>query len=223
MSETPLAPDFLEARKTLFKLMNGVGDRFEMLWDNKSDLLAIWNRSMETSEALKDMKSRDALDVLPPKAKALSKLFAYLGLVESLGVTLMDMALTLLIVNGREMHVRKEGGIMHVSTLKDLHKLDLIYKLGFLKANKLQFVAGVVNRQLRNDIAHLKFRIEENGEVKGSDGNLVNVDNTLTEFWSRVEQIISIFEHIRFLHFIQQRGNTTDWQNVPQPTESHDS
>lgn len=200
--------------------MNGTGNRFEMLWDNKGDLLANWNRSVETSEALKDMKAQDALNALPPKAKALSKLFAYLGLVESLGVTLMDMALMLLIANGREMHIRKDKGIMHVSTLKELRKLDLIYKLGFLKANKLEFIASMVNRQLRNDIAHLNFRIEESGEVKGSNGQPVNVDDTLTEFWKRVGQIISIFEYIQFLRFLEQMGSASDGQNILRPAES---
>jgi hypothetical protein len=216
MNEASTTPDLLDARATLGNLMYSAQN--QILWDNRNDLLATWKRSIETSEALKDMKARDALEMLPPKAKALSKLFAYLGLVESLGVTLMDMTLMLLIANGREMHIRKDKGIMHVSTLRDLRKLDLIYKLGFLKANKLEFVAGVVNRQLRNDIAHLKFRIEESGEVIDSNGQRVNIDNTLTEFWKRVDHIISIFEYIQFLRFMEQYGNTG--QNTLQPSES---
>jgi hypothetical protein len=209
MVETPIDPDFSEARKTFVKLMAGSGNRYDILWDNKDELLAIWNKSVEISEALKDMKSQDALNTLSPKTKALSKLFAYLGLVESLGVTLMDMSLILLIANGKEMHTRKDGGLMHVSTLKDVHKLNLNYKLGFLNENKLRFVGSLVNRQLRNDIAHLKFRIEENGEIKGSNGNRIDIDETLREFWKKVEQIISIFDHIQFLNFIKQKKITT--------------
>ncbi len=216
MNGIPTDTDFLETRKTLVKLMANTGNRFEILWDNKADLLATWKKSVETSEVLKDMKAQDALDMLAPKAKALSKLFAYLGLVESLGVALMDMALILLIANGKEMHIRAKG-IRHVSTLRELRKLDLVYKLEFLGANKLGFFAGVVNRQLRNEIAHLKFTIEENGEIKDSNNQTVNIDAILTEFWQRVGQIISIFDYIRFLPFLeQQTGDTTRTTNLMQ-------
>jgi hypothetical protein len=208
-SEEKKSPELLETQKLLSKLMHGSGS-FELLWDNKDDLLVSWNKSKEASEALKDMKAQEALNVLPPKSKALTKLFAYLGLVESLGVTLMDMALMLCIANGKEMHTYKGGGIMHISTLKDLRKLNLSYKIEFLKANKLGFVGGVVNNDLRNDIAHLKFLVEENGEVRGSNGRTVNIDDTLTDFWKRVGEIIHIFDHIEFLPFIQQKKIETN-------------
>jgi hypothetical protein len=217
LSQTAVSPDYADAERIFVKLMAGATD---ILWDNKNDLLATWNRSVETSEALKDMKAQDALIILPPKARALSKLFAYLGLVESLGVTLMDMSLILLIANGKEVHIRKDKGIMHVSTLKELRKLDLIYKLGFLTANKLEFIAGMVNRPLRNDIAHLKFSIGEEGEVKGSNGQVVNVDDVLREFWKRVGEIIAIFDHIQFLHFIEQGRIASGEQGALRPTGS---
>lgn len=217
MSENPLSPDFEETRIVFAKLMVGTGHRFELLWNNRESLLATWNRSVEASEALKDMKSQEALNMLPPKAKALSKLFAYLGLVESLGATLIDMTLMLLIANGIEMHIRKEGGIMHVSNLKDLRRLNLGYKLGFLDENELKFVSAVVNRQLRNDIAHLKFRVEESGEVKGSNEQTVNVDENLTEFWKKVGQVISIFDDIRFLRFMEQGRFGEDAKNALRP------
>jgi hypothetical protein len=197
----------METQKLLLKLMHA--GSFEVFWDNKDDLLVSWNKSKETSEALKDMKAQDALNVLPFKSKALAKLFAYLGLVESLGVTLMDMALILLIANGKEMHIRGKG-IRHVSTLKELRRLDLVYKPEFLGANKLGFVGDVVDRHLRNDIAHLKFTIDEKGEVKGSGCNIVNIDAVLTTFWKKVEEIIQIFDHIGFLPFIQQKKTETD-------------
>jgi hypothetical protein len=210
MSEEKKSPEFLETQKLLLKLMHGPGS-FELLWDNKDDLLVSWNKSKETSEALKDMKAQEALNVLPSKSKSLTKLFAYLGLVESLGVTLMDMALILLIANRKEMHMRgKGGGIRHVSTLKELRRLDLVYKLEFLVANKLGFVAGVVSRNLRNDIAHLKFAIDENGEVKDSGGHTVNIDGVLTDFWKKVGEIIQIFDRIEFLPFIHQKKIETD-------------
>jgi hypothetical protein len=82
----------------------------------------------------------------------------------------------------------------------------------------LEFVSDVVNRQLRNDIAHLNFRVEENGEVKRSNGETINVDESLTKFWKKVEKIISIFDHIRLLHFIEQGRIASGEQSALRPT-----
>jgi len=207
MTEGSVSPDYLEAKKILSRLLSNTGARIEMLYDNRRDLQTTWNKSKEASETLKDMKNREALNNLPPKARSISKLFAYLGLVESLGVTLIDMALVLLIANGEEMHIRQGGGIRHVSTLKELRKLDLVYKLEFLKANMLQFVGGVINRELRNNIAHLKFQIEENGDIVDSNRQSVNIDDELQKFWERVGHLISLFEEIRFLKWVESVGH----------------
>jgi len=207
MNEGSVSQDPLEAQRILSSLLSNTGARIEMLYDNRRELQTSWNRSKGASEILKDMKNREALNTLMPKARSISKLFAYLGLVESLGVTLIDMALILLIANGRELHIRHGGGIRHVSTLKELRKLDLFYKLEFLKANKLEFVGDLVNRKLRNEIAHLNFQIEENGDIVDSNGQQINIDDKLEKFWERVGHIISIFEEIKFLNWVENIGH----------------
>jgi len=70
----------------------------------------------------------------------------------------------------------------------------------------LQFVGGVTNRELRNDIAHLKFQIEENGDIVDSNRQSVNIDDKLEKFWERVGHIISIFKKIRFLNWVESVG-----------------
>jgi hypothetical protein len=207
MNETSVPTDREEARRKLWGLMHPVRGYAEILFNNRRDLAATWKKSKETAEALKDMKAQEYLNALEPKARSISKLFAYLGLVESLGVTLMDMALMLLIANGMDMHTRLgKGGMKHVSTLKELRKLDLSYKLEFLNASGLGFLTKVINRQLRNEIAHLKFKIEQNGEIKGSDERNIDIGNVLTDFWQKVREIISIFEEIKFLDWVEKGG-----------------
>jgi hypothetical protein len=198
---TPLDPEYLNIRRTFRELMN-IAEHSHLFWANKADLITAWNKSVEISEALKDMKSQHALDSLAPKNQSLSKLFAYLGLVESLGVTFVDMTLMLLVANGKEVHIRKDGGMMHLTKFRDLPRINLIYKLGFLDENGLGFVSNMINRQLRNDIAHLKFKIGDDGEIRGSGNNIVKIDEVLAEFWQKIEKIMALFDYISFLRFL---------------------
>jgi len=132
-------------------------------------------------------------------------MLVYLGLVESLGTAFIDMALMLLIANGKEMHTRGPY-IKHVASLKELQKLDLAYKLSFLKSYGLPLFLNVINRQLRNDIAHLKFRIKDEGALEDSKGSTVDIDETIEKFWETIRDIESIFDEIGFTQWLSQEG-----------------
>ena len=58
-----------------------------------------------------------------------------MGLVESLGVNLIDMVLMLLVANGREIHMKYP--IKHVESFEDLNKITLADKLDLLKDYKI--------------------------------------------------------------------------------------
>jgi hypothetical protein len=170
------------------------------LWDKRKELGELWDRAGETSLTLQYLKTGDYILKLPPKAKPMAKLLVYLGLVESLGVAFMDMALMLLIANGKEMHTRRY--VKHVTSLKELQKLDLAYKQYFLKSYDLPMFSKLVNRQLRNDIAHLKFRIEEDGKIKDSGDCEVDIDGATEEFWTRLFALTGIFDKVGFTHWL---------------------
>ena len=181
--------------------------RLDILWDdNRKALADAWEEAQKTSDALKDMKSVSALHDLSPVPQAYAKLFAYLGLVEGLGVTLIDITSLLLIANGKDMHFRKGGGVMHVARFKDLHKLNILYKLEFLEAHKLGFISKIVNRNLRNNIAHLGFTVTETGKIKDKNEQQINIDAEIEAFWKRVGEIISTFDERGLLRFINQEG-----------------
>ena len=179
----------------------------DILWDdNRKALADAWEKAQKTSEALKDMKSVSAFHDLPPVSQAYAKLFAYLGLVEGLGVTLIDITSLLLIANGKDMHFRKGGGIMHVSRFSDLHKLNLSYKLEFLEAHELGFISEIVDRHLRNTIAHLGFTVSGAGKIEDKNKQEINIDAEIEAFWNRVLGIIKTFDEKGLLRFINEKG-----------------
>lgn len=91
-------------------------------------------------------------------------LFAYLGLIESLGNCIIDRVVMLLVANGRDFHIEcryTTPRIKHVTSIKDLEeeRVPLTTKLHFLKDNGVTELALVVDSELRNAIAHLRFNI----------------------------------------------------------------
>lgn len=204
MTEGMITP---EEKNRLGILFAGGLVNLDILWeDNRKALADAWEKAQKTSDALKDMKSVSALRDLSPVPRAYAKLFAFLGLIEGLGVTLIDITSLLLIANGKDMHFRKGGGMMHVSRYEDLHKLNLSYKLEFLEAHELGFVSKIVNRNLRNSIAHLSFAITEAGTIRDSGNNEININAEIETFWKRVGEIVATFDERGLPRFIEQEG-----------------
>lgn len=99
---------------------------------------------------------------------ALSLLFLYLGAVESIGNSVVDILVLLLVANGRDFHIECRGyrtpRIRHVLSIeKDLEKerVPLGTKLSFLRENGIETVTSIIDSELRNNIAHLKFDVKE--------------------------------------------------------------
>jgi virulence-associated protein VapD len=92
--------------------------------------------------------------------------FSYLGLVESLGNSIVDLLVLLLVANGRDFHIeclRTTPRIKHALTIEDLEKekVPLTTKLNFMRDNNLRFIASLIDTDLRNTIAHLKFETRD--------------------------------------------------------------
>jgi len=195
--ETKLS-EYDRTEKTLRKLLIHVKLEY---WDVRGELSDLWDSSTETSLNLQYLKASTVMKSLPPKSKPMIKMLVYLGLVESLGTTFIDMALILLIANGKEMHTRGPY-INHVTSLKELRKLDLAYKLAFLKRHKLPLFLKIVDRKLRNDIAHLKFKIDCDGAIRNSKGSSVDIDEVIQKFWKAMSEIESIFDEVGFTKWL---------------------
>lgn len=100
-------------------------------------------------------------------------MFVYLGLIESLGNCIVEMACMLLIANGRDFHIQRRFGIpriKHVDSIKDFEKekVPLGMKLAFLEGNNVTELASVIDTEIRNSVAHLDFDIrKESIYIKG--------------------------------------------------------
>jgi hypothetical protein len=190
--------DYEKTKKTLSKLMRHIPPEF---WDMRGELGGLWDNAGKTSLNLQYLKTDAVTQSLPQESKPMIKMLVYMGLVESLGVAFIDMALMLLIANGQEMHTRGPY-IRHVSSLKELQRLDLAYKLNFLRNYELPLFSEIVNRELRNEVAHLKFKIESDGTVRDSKGALVDINKAIERFWKTIMDIQLIFDGCGFTRFL---------------------
>lgn len=108
------------------------------------------------------------------------------------------MLLLILIANEYEVHTRRPYS-KHVTSFEELADIDLGFKLKFLKDNGINIAERIVDRELRNIIAHLKFRILENGDVRDRVNNRVLMDEKISRFWHAVDTLKLVFEDCRLL------------------------
>jgi len=136
------------------------------------------------------------------REKTLIKLFGYLGLVETIGTSMVDFALLLLILDNRAFHIestRTVPPIRHATSLRDFEdeNISLGAKLGFLRQNNLAFLPKFIKRTLRNRIAHLTFEIDNNGafyyEGRGANRRRknINIDYEI----GRIYRVIAAFKN----------------------------
>jgi hypothetical protein len=95
-------------------------------------------------------------------------LFRYLGFIESIGTSLLDMLILLLVANGHVLHVERVHEvprIVHAKDFTDLRDVSLASKINFLKRNGCSESAKLIDRKLRNAIAHLNFKIDSKGNI----------------------------------------------------------
>jgi hypothetical protein len=132
----------------------------------------------------------------------MSKMLAYLGLVESLGGKMMDMALLLLDLHTRGAYAK------HVETFEELEDVwDLDYKLKFLDSEGISiFREKIVNKNLRDSIAHLNFRIEDDGTIRDRGNNEIHVDNEISKFWTGIDTLQIALEDIGFLKWLEEKS-----------------
>lgn len=115
------------------------------------------------------------------------RLFSYLGLVESIGNTVTDIIVMVLVANGIDFHVESVHStprIRHVNSIEDLDKnrVPLTAKLNFLRDNQISVFPSVVDSELRNKIAHMDFEIKRNQIwIKGKQASEV-----VTLAWCRL-------------------------------------
>jgi len=92
--------------------------------------------------------------------------FWYFGLLESVGNSLADFLVMLLVANGKDFHIEslhRTPRIRHATSVKDLEeeRVPLTTKLNFMNENGLSQICSVIDTNFRNSIAHMKIDIEK--------------------------------------------------------------
>lgn len=182
------------------------GTRYEMLKKNCGDFVERWEEAKRISEILRDMKNLDASATILPKFRAMNKMLVYLGLVESLGVSLADIVLVLLIANEKEVHTESRSS-RHVARIKELEDIELGYKMAFLKEEGIEIFSRFINKTTRNKIAHLDFTIDDKGIItSGENYEPIKIDECIDDFWKGVRTLELVFEDIGFAEWFERRN-----------------
>jgi predicted RNA-binding protein len=183
-----------------------VTPQYEIFEKNCRPLFKKWKEAQNISQILRELKT----EVVYPNLmlKSMSKMLAYLGLVESLGVKMMDMALLLLIANGEELHTRGAYA-KHVKTFEELEDVwDLDYKLKFLDSAEISiFREKIMNKTLRDKIAHLNFKIENDGTIRDQGNNEIHIDDEISKFWQGIDILQVALEDLDFLIWLEERSS----------------
>lgn len=205
--------DYKNTRENLERLLRNIRDvpandyrsaRAKLFWRNE-EIEDRWDEAEKISVILRQMKG----EVTYPseRVKSMSKMLAYLGLVESLGSTFMDITLLLLIANGLDVHTRR-GVLKHVTKLDELKGVDTGEKLHILKTEGFEIFKKLFDVDCRNVIAHLKFTIGENGQItRKADNQPINIDKAISDFWFAVTVYTNALQDAGFLRFTAVREN----------------
>lgn len=174
-------------------------ERYEAFVVNSKDFYDRWKETEKIGEILRILKS--SFGGKEKKLESMMKLLAYLGLAESLGVTLLDMVLLMFIANGTDIHTRRPY-LRHIEKLDELKDIDLSDKQKFLKHRGLKEFSTFINRNDRNAIAHLKFKINGEGEIVKTDNRPINIDLDIERFWQGIDTMKQVFIDIGFWEWL---------------------
>ena len=130
------------------------------------------------------------------------ELFTYMGLVESIGNTLVNIVVMVLVANGRDFHIECRYAtprIKHAISIKELEdeRVPLTTKLNFLRDNGIKKLTAIIDSELRNEIAHLRFDFRKNRVViKGKPASEIASAGTVRLIYGCMITLISIAEAV---------------------------
>lgn len=132
----------------------------------KESYLEFQNRYESKRRILDSILQVENISISETKDKVYM-LFVYLGTIEGIGNSVADILVMLLVANAIDFHIEcqhRTPRIKHVSSLKDLEeeRVPLTTKLNFLRDNGISELTRIIDSELRNAIAHLKFDLKEN-------------------------------------------------------------
>jgi len=144
-----------------------------------------FNKALKYAKQFAQYTERYASDVPPSLKDTVYALFSHVVLVESLGRSLLDMIVILLVANGKNLHINKGRGTGHVNKIGELHNVSQGIKIFFLKDNGITKLTKFVNADLRNKISHLDFEFsEDNIYIDGKPSHRIATASSNRLVWA---------------------------------------
>ena len=168
---------------------------FQVKWGAMSDM---FNVIMGWPESL--------IDIITKPGGIAVELFAYLGAVETLGNTIVDIVVMLVIANGRDFHIEGKYGtprVRHVEEISDLHGVALTAKLNFLRDNGIKTLPSMIDSNLRNDIAHLNFKFDP--EKKDIFIRKKPARDVLAEGLRRLNMVFEVYDELQKIEKVMRK------------------
>ena len=149
---------FLDGIRT----MGSRSRNFRLFKEAYNDFLEKHSRALTIAELLIKVKVEPTNELV----EDLMELFTCMGFVESVGNTIVNFIVMLLVANGRDFHIEcryTTPRIKHAVSIKDLEdeRVPLTTKLNFLRDNGITELASIIDSELRNRIAHLEFDVRK--------------------------------------------------------------
>jgi hypothetical protein len=124
-----------------------------------TDLISLFNENLD-----KTVDNKRKIGAIPILGAV-----AYLSVVETVGDLYANLAILLLTAKGIDFHLEPDYDhryTRHAQSLEEIElpTIPLSTKLDFLKLNGLPFFSSWIHKNLRNAIAHMSFKIEDNGD-----------------------------------------------------------
>jgi len=169
-------------------------------------------RAQKFVESIAEMK----METRRANQRSLIKMLGYLGLVESMGAAMVDFAIVILLVNDYCFHIESMIGvprIRHAISIEDFaeEQVSLGTRLAFLRQNKLDFLAKMIDKKLRNCVAHLDFKIEEDGRIYWKKRNRyaeLDIDQKIAEFRETIASFELFLTESGMLSFMEKQAET---------------
>ncbi len=210
-----LKPEYEQLSKELIPLLtrllksvdNGRSESLQ-LKKNAKEFFNRFNRAIKISGKVSSLQKL-TLTTKEPQIVATLKLFQYLGQVESIGTIIVDMLVLLVITDGQHFHVEQSYALPRIVHARNFEDLDqshstLAEKLSFLERSGLKITSKIFDRKIRNDIAHLNFDIDKQGNISTKHFRNLDVDEKLNHFTKCFIGFLMILTNTGFLNFLNR-------------------
>ena len=131
-------------------------------------------------------------DQISKKESALLRLSSYLIFTEGVICNCFDLICYILIVDHHDLcdFIRKNK---YASTIDDIAKISMSQKVGFLNNHGFKELTKNYDMELRNCIAHHKYRIDDNGDIwiKGEKLNILENSQQIFQLLGFFNELIN--------------------------------